>query len=144
RLSRGGGSGVAVFFAAVSPLALLPLVSASPQLRIDPLLRVPLGVVPFSALLGYLTPMLVDRWSLGRPESAGLAYAFNALGCILGPLAAGFGLLPALGTRGALVTIALPTTSAAMWCLTRLATRQRIALSFFAIALACGLAVRMR
>ena len=144
RLRRGGGAEVAVFFAAVAPLALLPLVAADPRLRIDPLLRVPLGVAPFSALLGYLTPMLIDRWSVGRPERAGLAYAINAVGCILGPLVAGFWLLPALGTRGALVAVALPATIAAAWCLTRRATRPRIAVSLLATAIACGLAVRMR
>ena len=144
RLRRGGGVGVAVFFAAVAPLALLPLAAADPGLHIDRLLRVPFGVVPFSALLGYLTPMLVDRWSVGRPERAGLAYAINAVGCILGPLVAGFWLLPALGTRGALVAIALPATVAAAWCLTRRATRQGIAVSLLATAIACGLAVRTR
>ena len=133
RLRRGGGVMVAVFFAAVAPLALLPLAAADPRLRIDRLLRVPFGVVPFSALLGYLTPMLVDRWSVGRPERAGLAYAINAVGCILGPLVAGFWLLPALGTRGALVAIALPATFAAAWCLTRRATRLKASPCHFSL-----------
>src|SRR5207249_2758141 len=49
-----------------------------------------------------------DRWSGGDPRRVGSAYALNVLGCILGPLLAAFGLLPALGEGGALATLAVP------------------------------------
>jgi spermidine synthase len=48
----------------------------------------------------------MDRWSSGDPRRAGTAYGVNIVGCILGPLVAGFLLLPHLGERGALVVLA--------------------------------------
>jgi spermidine synthase len=66
------------------------------------------GIVLFSALAGFLTPMLVDSWSCGDPDRAGTAYAVNVLGSIIGPLITGFWLLPRLGERWASVALSLP------------------------------------
>ncbi len=52
--------------------------------------------------------MLVDRRSGGDPGKAGSAYAVNVLGCILGPLLAGFVLLPYLSERWSLIVLSLP------------------------------------
>ena len=71
-------------------------------------LRVFLGVAAFCALLGFATPMLVDRWSGGDPDKAGRAYAVNVVGCILGPLLAGFLLLPFFNERWVLFVFSLP------------------------------------
>ena len=71
-------------------------------------MRLVIGIGPFSALLGFVTPMLVDRWSGGDPDRAGNAYAVNVLGCILGPLVAGFILLPLMSERWVLFAFALP------------------------------------
>jgi len=88
--------------------SLLPLLAASPSLGFDGWLRLVIGIAPFTALLGYLTPMLVDRWAAGDPAKAGKAYAVNVLGCIVGPLLAGFLLLPWMSERWALVLLSLP------------------------------------
>jgi len=88
--------------------ALLPLVAASPNYDIQAEIRLLLGIGPFTGLLGFLTPMLVDRWSGGDPAKAGKAYAVNVLGCIIGPLVAGFLLLPWISERWALVLLASP------------------------------------
>ena len=88
--------------------ALFPLIAASPGIRMDQTLRLFLGVAPFTGLLGFITPMLVDRYSGGAPDKAGVAYAVNVAGCILGPLLAGFGLLPLMSERWALIVLALP------------------------------------
>ncbi|MCU1299350.1 MAG: putative Spermidine synthase, partial [Acidobacteriaceae bacterium] len=48
-------------------LALLSAVTTNPHLRLSNVERLLLGVVPFSALMGFVTPMLVDRWSSGNP-----------------------------------------------------------------------------
>ena len=80
----------------------LSAVTASPQFHPDAL-RVVLGIAPFSGILGFVTPMLVDRWSAGDPSKAGSAYAVNVMGCILGPLLSGFVLLPLIGERWALL-----------------------------------------
>ena len=88
--------------------ALLPLLGANPVLLMSHMERLSLGLVPFTGLLGFLTPMLVDRYSRGDPRRAGFAYAINVVGCILGPLVAGFGLLPFLSERWTLVVLTLP------------------------------------
>ncbi len=99
--------------------ALLPLLLADPRLPFPSLedfgpdflvgmLRAGLGIMPFSLLAGFATPMLVDRVSEGNPDSAGRAYAVNVLGSILGPVLAGFCILPWAGERGGLCVIAAP------------------------------------
>ncbi len=88
--------------------ALTPLLTADLRAGIPGWLRVPLGIAAFSGLLGFLTPLLVDRFSEGDPDRAGFGYAVNVAGCILGPLVAGFLLLPYLDERYALTALALP------------------------------------
>ncbi|MBI4464909.1 MAG: fused MFS/spermidine synthase [Acidobacteria bacterium] len=95
-------------------LALLPLPFADPTLLLpgDSLLwrvlRIAMGVVPFSAMLGFLTPLLVDHFSQGDPDRAGRAYAVNVLGSIAGPLLSGFWILPWLGDHWGLAALSLP------------------------------------
>jgi spermidine synthase len=81
---------------------------ANPWVDWSPLARLGLGIIPFSALLGFLTPMLVDRWSGGDPDRVGTAYAVNIAGCIAGPLLGGFVLLPLLDERWVLLVLASP------------------------------------
>jgi len=88
--------------------AVVPVIATSPIVHMSPMQRLVIGISPFTGLLGFLTPLLVDRFSLGRPDRAGLAYATNVAGCILGPLLAGFGLLPFLSERWTLVLLSLP------------------------------------
>ena len=88
--------------------ALLPLLAANPGIHISRLLRLIVGIAPFSGVLGFLTPLLVDRWSGGDPGKAGKAYAVNVLGCILGPLLSGFLLLPLISERWVLFVFSLP------------------------------------
>jgi spermidine synthase len=66
------------------------------------------GICPVCALLGYLTPSLIDEFAGGQPTKAGQAYAINVLGCILGPLFACYILLPNLSERHALILLGLP------------------------------------
>ena len=70
--------------------------------------RLVLGIFPVCALMGYLTPALVDDYCAGVPERAGVAYAVNAAGCVLGPLLAGFVLRPWLGARATTAFLAAP------------------------------------
>jgi len=88
--------------------ALLPLLTADPRVDWNPVMRLILGIAPFSGVLGFVTPMLVDRWSGGDPNQAGSAYAMNVLGCILGPLLSGFVLLPLISEHWALTAFSLP------------------------------------
>ncbi len=87
---------------------VLAAITSDPQVHLPRLLRLLLGIAPLSALMGFVTPMLVDRWSAGDPDKAGSAYAVNVLGCIAGPLLAGFLLLPYLAERWVLLLFSLP------------------------------------
>jgi|SRR5580704_1990099 spermidine synthase len=87
---------------------LFPFLTADPRVQLPALLRLVLGVAPFSGLVGFLTPMIVDKYSLGDPDRAGSAYAVNIVGCVVGPLISGFVLLPWIGERLALCGFALP------------------------------------
>jgi len=88
--------------------ALFPLITADPEVKMSHLLRLLIGICPFSAVLGFVTPMLVDRWSGGDPDLAGSAYAANVAGCIIGPLLSGFVLLPMISERWVVSVLALP------------------------------------
>lgn len=88
--------------------ALLSLAAGDPSFRLPTFLRPLIGIAPFSLMLGFITPMLVDRWSEGDPDRAGTAYATNVAGCILGPLVAGFVLLPNVGEHWGVCLFALP------------------------------------
>jgi spermidine synthase len=67
-----------------------------------------LSICPLCSLLGYLTPSLIDQYSLGDPAGAGQAYAINVTGCILGPLFASYLLLPWVGERIGLILLGTP------------------------------------
>lgn len=111
-------SGVATVLAA--GCALLPLLTTDPRVsaHVNGGVLILLGVGPFCAAAGFMTPMLVDWLSQGNPNRAGKAYAVNAMGCILGPLLAAFVLLPALGERWTLLVLALPFFGFGVWRLT--------------------------
>ena len=66
------------------------------------------SICPLCAVLGYLTPSLIDRYSAGHPRRAGTAYAANVVGCILGPLVACYGLMPVVSGRVALIALVGP------------------------------------
>ena len=87
---------------------------ADPRLAMPALLRVSIGILPFSTILGFVTPCLLDRVARGEPGAAGSAYAINIVGCILGPLLSGFILLPLVGERGSLLVLAVPWLAAAL------------------------------
>ena len=87
---------------------VLPLLTADSRLPIHLVARVFVGVMPFAGMMGFLTPMLVDRWSAGDPDRAGRAYAVNVVGCIVGPLLAGFVLLPLVGEQMSMLLLVLP------------------------------------
>ena len=109
RRQAGGLPSVgALVWAGLGFAVLFPILSVDPRLSLPGLVRVFLGVAPLSALVGFVTPKIVDLYSSGDPDLAGRAYALNIVGCVLGPLIAGFVLLPLVGERWALCLLALP------------------------------------
>jgi spermidine synthase len=111
---RGGGAPSEVAWILSGVLSLLPLCAADPYMPMPGWGRIAVGIIPFCMTMGFLTPSLVDRRSAGDPERAGTAYAVNVLGCILGPLLAGFVLLPRMSERCALVALAMPLFAAGL------------------------------
>jgi predicted membrane-bound spermidine synthase len=108
RFNRGGEISPYLAWVLLAFLGLLSLLTSDPRFPLNTPLRVLLGVGPFAGWIGYLTPMLVDRWASGDPDRAGRAYAVNVLGCILGPLLSGFILLPLVGERVAMLLFVTP------------------------------------
>src|SRR5258708_6089155 len=104
-----------LIWVALSVLGLFPVIFSDYRLPMSASIRVFLGVTPFSCVIGFLTPMLVDRWSKGNPGRAGRAYAVNVLGCILGPLISGFLLLPWVGERVAMLIFVVPFMAMAVF-----------------------------
>ena len=108
----------AVLLAALAVLAFFPVLANNPKIvaaeywtvaiDLQSALVLLLSIAPFCALLGYLTPGLVDEYAGGNPARAGRAYAINVLGCILGPLFACYLLLPHISERYALILLSLP------------------------------------
>ncbi len=105
---RARGRESMLLWVSLAFLGLLPLYTANPLLKMPDMVRILLGIAPFAAMVGFLSPMLVDRWSGGDPDRAGRAYAVNVLGCIVGPLVAGFALLPVFGEQVSLLILVLP------------------------------------
>lgn len=107
--TKAPGSGVSrgtlLLLAAVT--SLLPALATSLHLgalRASALV----SILPFCALLGYLTPQLVDGAARGDGAIAGRLYAVNMIGCIIGPLVAAYLLLPRMNEVLALALLALP------------------------------------
>jgi spermidine synthase len=101
--------------ALVAVSSLLPVVLNDPRISWHERIVALTSIFPFCALLGYLTPSLIDQYSQDDPARAGKAYAINAIGCVLGPLAAGYLLLPLLGARLGLVLLAVPFAAFLCW-----------------------------
>ncbi|MGD0278963.1 MAG: fused MFS/spermidine synthase [Smithella sp.] len=94
-------------------LACLAVFSFFPLIMNDPRLITSIPVIlisifPFCVALGYLTPKLIDEYSLGRPYEAGKAYAVNIAGCVIGPLFASYILLPKSGVKFSLIILGIP------------------------------------
>jgi predicted membrane-bound spermidine synthase len=91
--------------------AMIPVVATDPLLPLEGLqggcIRLA-AIVLFCAMAGFVTPLLVDSWSDGDPDRAGTAYAVNICGAIVGPLVAGFWLLPWLGERWSILALTIP------------------------------------
>jgi spermidine synthase len=123
-LKKGREWNIPLLMALLAVSVLLPIPASDPRfvqmdmyysMNFRSVLIVLASIFPLCAILGYLTPGLVDKFSLGNPAAAGRAYAINVLGCILGPLAASYLLLPLIDERAALIVLSLPIL--AFYCL---------------------------
>jgi spermidine synthase len=116
RAGRVPGDGWLLLAAAAS--ACLPAVMDDPRIQATPV-GVLASIAPFCAVLGFLTPKLVDDYAEGDPALAGRGYAVNILGSIVGPLVAGYGLVTWFEPRIGLLILALPLIALAAWAVLR-------------------------
>ncbi len=107
-IAAGHVASVATLIALLAISSLLPVVMNDARIGWHRVAVALASIFPFCAVLGYLTPGLIDRYSGNDPDRAGQAYAVNVIGCVLGPLAAGYFLLPSIGARLSLVVLAVP------------------------------------
>jgi len=107
-VARNAVVSTAKLVALLAIASLLPIVANDARFGWHRVAVALVSIFPFCALLGYLTPGLIDRYSRDDPQRAGKAYAINVIGCVLGPLVAGYLLLPAIGARFGLVVLAVP------------------------------------
>jgi len=107
RSNRVGQAASGLMFALLALAVVFPLLICDPRLPMAYRLRV-ISILPFSFLAGWITPMVLDGIARGDADRAGKGYAVNIVGCVLGPLVAGFFLLPWLGERYTLLACALP------------------------------------
>jgi spermidine synthase/MFS family permease len=140
-LGRGARRSTAGLISLLAVAAFLPIVAVDPRFvpaqwdqtggtYVDSIGAVALAlgsIVPLCAVLGYLTPGLIDQYGAGHPGAAGRAYGVNVVGCILGPLAASYVLLPRMSERHALVLLGLPLLGLCFFCGKSLRPRQRLA-----------------
>jgi spermidine synthase len=96
-----------ILMALLSITAFLPVVINDPRLNTNSVILLA-TIFPLCAVLGYITPKLIDEYSEGSARLAGRAYAVNILGCIIGPLFASYILLPLLGAKQSMVVLAIP------------------------------------
>jgi spermidine synthase len=97
----------AALAAGLAVSSFLPLTLNDPRLDLRTF-GVELSLFPLCAILGYLTPKLIDQYSQGNPDNAGRAYAINVVGCVIGPLVASYMLLPQWGVKTSLILMAIP------------------------------------
>jgi len=102
-----------------------------------------LAILPTSLLLGMAFPIGLRIWAGGDPSDhtvarrIGLFYSLNVCGAIVGSLAAGFWLIPWLGSPGTLLVLATVSLVAGLALLVPLArTSRRFALTAAVLALA--------
>jgi predicted membrane-bound spermidine synthase len=87
--------------------SFLPIFFSSPEIGPSALMLLA-SILPLCIALGYLTPKLIDQISQGNPSKAGKAYAINIFGGILGPLFAGYFLMPEFGVKLTLILLSIP------------------------------------
>jgi spermidine synthase len=107
---------IAVFLPVLASDPRLVTANGGESVELKSAISVVASICPFCAALGYLTPGLIDEYAAGDPARGGSAYALNVLGCILGPLFAGYILLPSLGVRYALMLLGTPFIAGWVWC----------------------------
>lgn len=116
-LKKGKTWNTPLLLALLAIAVFLPVPASDPRfvsmdmfysLHVSSVLAVLTSIFPLCAVLGYLTPGLIDSFSMGNPAKAGRAYAINVLGCILGPLIASYILLPVVSESSALYILSLP------------------------------------
>jgi len=98
-----------------------------------------LAILPASLLLGAAFPVGLRLWSAGDNEAGrvGIFYAVNVCGALIGSIAAGFLLIPKLGSQVSLIALSGVSLISGLTLMLSIApTRRRLAIAASAIAVA--------
>jgi predicted membrane-bound spermidine synthase len=119
-MAKGKIVDLGVLIAALSITSFLPIIINDPNLlgqgmvntvqgyRIYKfLLQITATIAPVCMVLGYLTPAIIDYYSRGDAKKAGESYAINVFGCILGPLAVSYLMLPYMSAKAVMIILSV-------------------------------------
>ncbi|MBF0457487.1 MAG: hypothetical protein HQK99_06290 [Nitrospirae bacterium] len=109
-LSEGAPFDTSKLIAILAAVSFLPVLLNDPRIAGNPFMVI-LSIIPLCAVLGYLTPKLIDEYSGGNPKEAARAYAVNVVGCIAGPVMVSYLMLPLISLRFNMIVLALPFTA---------------------------------
>jgi spermidine synthase len=103
-------------------------------------------IVPVTALLGYAFPLTVRLFvdsAAHASRGVGLVYAANTAGCVVGTVAAGFILIPVLGTNASIITLCIFEAVVGAGLAVSFAPRQRSVLAVLGMLLVGALALAL-
>lgn len=98
------------------------------------LFQIILTIFPLCAILGYLTPSIIDEYSGGNEKLVGKSYSINIIGCILGPIIVSYFLLPVFGAKTTLIILSIPYTILLFVFIKQFKPAAKISLAVFSIA----------
>ena len=123
--------------AGAASLALVPLIVSNIEGPAGLPVVVPL-ILPVTGLLGYAFPLTVRLFvdsAAHASRGVGIVYAANTAGCVVGTVAAGFLLIPALGANASIITLCIVEVAIGSCLATAFASSQRPLWACLAVAL---------
>jgi spermidine synthase len=123
--------------AGAASLALVPLIVSNLEGPAGLPVVVPL-ILPVTGLLGYAFPLTVRLFvdsAAHASRGVGIVYAANTAGCVVGTVAAGFLLIPALGANASIITLCIVEVAIGSCLATAFASSQRPLWACLAVAL---------
>ena len=119
-IAKGKNIDFGVLLAALAIASFLPIIINDPNLLGQGMVNTVQGykiykflaqivatIIPVCMILGYLTPSIIDYYSKGDAKKAGESYAINVFGCILGPLAVSYLMLPFMSAKAVMIIMSV-------------------------------------
>jgi spermidine synthase len=130
-------SALGACLAGAASLALVPLIVSNIEGPAGLPVVVPL-ILPVTGLLGYAFPLTVRLFvesAAHASRGVGFVYAANTAGCVVGTVAAGFVLIPALGASVSIMILCIVEVAVGSYLATAFVSSQRPLWACLAVAL---------